>query len=443
LNNDQAKIHYSFLIGIYLCCGRFEVKICQRRQFLIHNSVNLADPCEIALSYGKGMTFMRFSKYNLDNQKLIKFKETIMKVKAAITYEYHKPLVMEEVELDPTGKKEVRIKISATAICHSDVHCKHAEHGVHPLPAIGGHEVCGIVDEVGEEVTYVKKGDKVVATIMPAGCGYCYYCTIGYPGMCQTNRIALFIPGKYVNKKGQRILQFEGAVAGFAEYTVVPETNVVKVPADMAPDKACLIACGVISGYGAVMNRAKVQTNKSLVVVGTGGVGLNAIQGAAFMGAFPIIAVDVVESKLDVAKKFGATHVINSKNVDPIKEVFRLTYGRGADYTIVSVAGIEILRQAWNMGSPVSTTCIIGHGWDERLSEWRPVEFCIGRTLTGSAMGAVHSRIDIPRIVELYQAGKLKLDELVTNHFPFEKINDAMDSMETGKVIRNVLMFDK
>jgi S-(hydroxymethyl)glutathione dehydrogenase / alcohol dehydrogenase len=367
-----------------------------------------------------------------------------MKVKAAISYEYHKPLVMEEVELDPTGKKEVRIKILATAICHSDIHCKHAEHGVHPLPAIGGHEICGIVDEVGDEVTYCQKGDKVVATIMPAGCGQCYYCIMGEPGMCQTNRLALFIPGKYVNRQGQRILQFEGAVAGFAEYTLVPDYNVVKVPSDIAPDKACLIACGVISGYGAVMNRAKVKTNRSLVVVGTGGVGLNAIQGGAIVGAFPIIAVDVVDSKLEVAKKFGATHVINSRAVaDPIKAVQELTYGRGADYVIVSVAGIEILRQAWNMGSRVSTVCIIGHGWDERLSEWRPVEFCGGRILTGSAMGAVHSRIDIPRIVELYQVGKLKLDELVTHRFPFAQINEAMDSMETGQVIRNVLMFDQ
>lgn len=366
-----------------------------------------------------------------------------MKVKAAVTYEYHKPLVIDEVELDPTGKKEVRIKIAATAICHSDVHCKHAEHGVHPLPAIGGHEICGYVDEVGEEVTYCKKGDKVIATIMPVGCGHCYYCMIGTPGMCQTNRLNLFIPGKYVDKKGQRILQFEGAVAGFAEYTVVPEVNVVKMPDEIAPDKACLIACGVISGFGAVMYRAKVQTNRSLVVVGTGGVGLNAIQGGAYIGAYPVIAVDVVDSKLEAAKKFGATHVVNSRTEkDPIKKIFELTYGRGADYTIVSVAGIDILRQAWNMGNPVSTTCVIGHGWDERLSEWRPVEFCGGRTLTGSAMGAVRSRVDIPRIAELYLAGKLKLDEMITNHFPFAKINEAMDSMETGKVIRNVLMFD-
>ncbi|HSW57964.1 MAG TPA: alcohol dehydrogenase catalytic domain-containing protein [Dehalococcoidales bacterium] len=366
-----------------------------------------------------------------------------MKTKAAITYEYHKPLVIEEVDLDPPGKKEVRLKVAATAICHSDVHCKHAEHGVHPLPAIGGHEICGYVDAVGEEVTYVKKGDKVIASIIPVGCGQCYYCYIGAQGVCRNNTLALFKPGPLVNSRGTRILNFEGPVAGFTEYTVVPEVNLVKMPDEIAVDKACLIACGVISGYGAVLNRAKVQTNRSCVVVGTGGVGLNAIQGAASIGAYPIIAVDIVDSKLEVAKLFGATYVINSRiEKDPVKKVFELTYGRGADYIIVSVAGIEILRQAWTMGGPLSTTCVIGHGWDERLSDWRPVEFCGGRTLTGSAMGGVRTRVDIPRLAELYLAGKIKLDELVTNRFPFSQINQAMDSMEAGKVIRNIIMFD-
>jgi S-(hydroxymethyl)glutathione dehydrogenase / alcohol dehydrogenase len=366
-----------------------------------------------------------------------------MKTRAAVLYEYHQPLVLEEVELDSPGKNDVRIKVAATAICHSDVHCKHAEHGVHPLPAIGGHEICGYVDEVGPDVSYVKKGDKVIASIIPEGCGHCYYCYIGAQGACLNNRLELFKPGPFVNKKGQRILNFEGPVAGFAEYTLTSQANVVKMPDEIAVDKACLIACGVISGYGAVLNRAKVQPNRSCVVVGTGGVGLNAIQGAGFIGAYPIIAVDVLDSKLEVAKKFGATHVINSRTEkDPVKKVFEFTYGRGADYTIVSVAGIEILRQAWNMGGRLNTTCIIGHGWDERLSEWRPVEFCAGRTLTGSAMGAVRTRVDIPRLAELYLAGKIKLDELIDNHFSFDKINEAIESMESGKVIRNVLMFD-
>ena len=365
-----------------------------------------------------------------------------MKVKAAISYEYHKPLVMEEVELDPPGDNDVTIRIAATGVCHSDIHCIHAEHGVHPLPAIGGHEVCGYIDQVGKNATYVKPGDLVVATIMPVGCGHCYYCSIGAPGQCETNRIALFIPGRYVNKKGQRITQFEGPIAGFAEYTTVPEVNVVKIPADFPVDIASLISCGVISGFGAVLYRAKVQPNRSVAVMGTGGVGLNAIQGARFVGAHPIIAIDVLDSKLEMAKAFGATHTVNARQVkDVVAEVKKLTYGRGADFVIEASAGIDILRQAWLMSAGAGVTCVIGHGTGEKMEAWTPVEFCSGRTLTGSAMGSIRSRLDIPRIIELYQAKRIKLAELVTAHYPFNRINEAIASMEKGNVIRNVLMF--
>ena len=366
-----------------------------------------------------------------------------MKVKAAITYEYHQPLVMEEVELDTPGDNDVLIRIAATGICHSDVHCMHGEHGIHPLPAIGGHEVCGYVEKTGRNVSYVKAGDKVIATIMPVGCGHCYYCSIGAPGQCEVNRIALFIPGRYTNKAGKRITQFEGYVAGFAEYTVVPEVNVVKVPQDFPVDLAALISCGVVSGFGAILYRAKVQPNRSVAVIGTGGVGLNAIQGAKYVGAYPIIAIDILDSKLEMAMAFGATHTVNSKKVKDVKaEVRKLTYGRGADYVIQAVAGIELLRQGFLMSAAAGTTVVIGHGTGEKLDAWTPTEFCLGRTLTGSAIGAVRSRLDIPRIIELYQAGRLKLDELVSGHFKFDHINEAIQSMEKGDVIRNVLMFE-
>jgi S-(hydroxymethyl)glutathione dehydrogenase/alcohol dehydrogenase len=369
-------------------------------------------------------------------------RENPMKCKAAISYEYNKPLVIEEVELDPPRENEVMIKLAATGICHSDVHCIHGEHGIHPLPAVGGHEICGYVEKVGKNVTYVKPGDLVVACLMPVGCGHCYYCTIGAPGLCEVNHIALFLPGRYVNKAGVRMTQFGGYIAGFAEYTTVPEINVIKIPSDFPVDKAALIACGVISGFGAVLYRAKVQPNKSVAVVGTGGVGLNAIQGAAFCGAYPIIAVDINDKKLEMARVFGATHTVNSKKVeDPIKEVRKITYGRGADYVLEAVAGIDILRQAFMMSAATGTTVVIGHGTGEKLSAWTPTDFSGGRILTGSAMGAIHSRLDIPRIIELYLAKKLKLDELVNGHYPFAKINDAIAEMEKGDVIRNVLMF--
>jgi S-(hydroxymethyl)glutathione dehydrogenase/alcohol dehydrogenase len=363
-------------------------------------------------------------------------------MKAAISYEFNKPLVIEEVDLDPVGEGEVRIRMAACAICHSDIHALKGEHGNMALPAVPGHEAAGYVEEVGEGVTYVKPGDTVIASIIPEGCGQCYYCRIGLSSQCTTNRLYLFGKGKYTNKKGQRIAQYAGPVAGFAEYAVIPEVNLVKVPEDLPVDRACLIACGVISGFGAVLYRARVTTNSSVAVIGCGGVGLNAIQGALHVGAYPIIAVDVRDSKLERARLFGATHTVNAaKESDPIKKVFELTYGRGADYVIVAVAGIEILRQGFMMSARDGTTCVIGHGHGEQLSAWTPTDFMSGKKLTGSAMGAVRLRIDVPRIIELYRAGRFKLDELVSGHYPFEQINEAIKSSEQGEVIRNVLMF--
>lgn len=365
-----------------------------------------------------------------------------MKVKAAIQYEYHKPLVLEEVELDQVGPYDVKLKLAAVAICHSDVHCQRAEHGVHPLPGIGGHEMSGWVEEVGENVTYVKPGDLVAASIMPTGCGHCFYCQMGVSGKCLERPIQLFIPGRFVNKEGKRLTQFEGEVAGFAEYTVVPEANIIKVPSDFRVDLAALIACGVISGFGAVLNRAKVPPNASVTVMGCGGVGLNAIQGARFVGAHPIIAVDILDSKLEMAKQFGATHTVNAKEeADVIAKVKEITYGRGSDYAIIASAGINILRQGWDLSAVQGTTVVIGHGWEETLEAWHPVEFCLGRTITGSAMGAVRLRVDIPRIIELYQHGRVKLDEMVSAHYSFDQINQALDDMAKGDVIRNVIMF--
>jgi Zn-dependent alcohol dehydrogenase len=231
-------------------------------------------------------------------------------------------------------------------------------------------------------------------------------------------------------------------MATFAEYATGLETNLVKIPRDMPVDRAALLSCGVIAGYGAVVNRARVKPNHSVIVIGAGGVGLNAIQGAVFVGAFPIIAIDVNEKKLDLARKFGATYTINlKKETDVMKKAMELNYGRKADYVIVATAGIEILRQAFLMAAKNGTTVVVGHGYGEQMSAWMPVEFCGGRVLTGSAMGAVRSRIEIPRLVELYRNGRFKLDELISAHYTFDKIAEALADMEKGDAIRNVIMF--
>jgi S-(hydroxymethyl)glutathione dehydrogenase/alcohol dehydrogenase len=363
-------------------------------------------------------------------------------MKAAICYEFGKPLVIEDVEMDAIKKGEVKVLISAAAICHSDIHSIKGEHGAAKLPALPGHEVSGYVEEVGEGVTYVQPGDPVVCCLVRAGCGHCYYCITGFPNFCENWHFEFKRPGPYRNKNGEQLTLLGGLYAGFVEHTIVPEDGIVKIPKDMPMDRAALLGCGVISGFGAVVNKAKVKPFSSVVVMGAGGVGLNAIQGAAFVGAHPIIAADVVDSKLEAARSFGATHTINlKKEGDPIAAVRKMTYGRGADYIFITVAGIQPKRQGFMMLAPNGMEIIIGHGMNEYLSEFDAVEFVGGRMMTGCAMGASRIRVDIPRLIELYRVGRLKLDELISRRYRLEQINEAIEEAEKGEALRNVILF--
>jgi S-(hydroxymethyl)glutathione dehydrogenase / alcohol dehydrogenase len=368
--------------------------------------------------------------------------EKTRKTRAWVCYDTNKPIVLEEVNLAYPGKGEVMIRNAATSICHSDIHMVKGEHGPVQLPAVAGHETCGYVEEVGEGVTYVKKGDMVIYSLIPNPCGHCYYCALGEYNQCVNSPIVTRAPGRLKTKDGKQIYQWYGTMATFAEYATGLETNLVKIPQDMPVDRAALISCGVIAGYGAVINRAKVKPNRSVVVYGCGGVGLNAVQAAHFVGAYPIIGIDINDKKLELAKKMGATFTINpKKEKDLLKAVQAVNDGRSADYVIECVAGLEILRQAWQLSSRNGTTVVVGHGAGEEMKEWTPVEFCGGKIMTGSAMGAIHLRLEVPRIIELYKAGRYKLDELVSGHYAFDKLPEAMKNMEKGDAIRNVVMF--
>jgi S-(hydroxymethyl)glutathione dehydrogenase / alcohol dehydrogenase len=360
-------------------------------------------------------------------------------VKAAIGYEPGKPLVIEDVTLDPPQKREVKVKIAATAICHSDIHALRGDLGM-PFPILGGHESAGIVDSVGPGVTSVKPGDAVVISLV-ANCGECYYCLTGMPHMC-SHTWPLKTETRFKNKKGQPIAQcFK--VGSFADYTIVDQSQLVKIPKEMPLDRAALLACGVITGFGSVVWRAEVKAMSSVVVIGAGGVGLNAIQGAAFAGAYPVVAVDVVDAKLDAARKFGATHVVNSKKVDAIPEVTKICSGRGADYAFVTVGSGAAMTQGFRMTGTRGMCVIVGlpTPTDNALS-MSPFEFLDKeRILTGSYMGSTNLQTGIPKLVELYQAGKLKLDELITNRIPLTKINESIDEVLAGKALRNVIMF--
>lgn len=360
-------------------------------------------------------------------------------MKAAVCYEAGKPLAVEEVDLDPPQKGEVKVRMAATAICHSDIRQINEGNGGR-LPFVSGHECAGYVEEVGEGVDSVKPGDPVMASHV-ASCGKCFFCITGRPHLCEAEWL-LDKESRIRNKQGQRLMPVIG-ISGFAEYVIVDQSQLVKIPKEIPMDRAALLSCGVITGFGAVVNRAKVEPRSNVVVIGTGGVGINSVQGAAFVGADKIIAVDISDKKLNDARAFGATHTINSKKEDAVKAVKDLTVGRGADYVFVAVGGNSILEQGFAMSSPRGTTVIIGIPDQNEGIVSLPIRQFVKdeRVLTGGYMGSANLPIDIPHLVNLYLKGRLKLDELITGRYPLEKINEAIESSERGEALRNVIIF--
>lgn len=359
-------------------------------------------------------------------------------MKAAVCNEFKKSLIVEDVEIDEPGKGEVKIRMGATAICHSDIHCLSGDFP-QELPLIAGHESAGYVEELGEDVTSVQVGDPVAITTVYS-CGKCISCIKGFSHLCD-HRWDLNSKGHLRNKKGEKISTM-GMVAGFSEYTIADELQIVKLPEDFPLDRAALLSCGVITGFGAVVNRAKVRLSSSVVVIGTGGVGLNSIQGAAISGAYPIIAIDILDNKLEAAKIFGASHTINAKSDDPIETVRDLTGGLGADYAFTTVSSDAVIHQCVTMLGKRGTAVIIGvpqQGWNFSFS---PFEFLDDeKTLTACFMGSTRLKIDIPKLASLYQAGRLKLDELITGRYTLENINEAITSLVNGEALRNVIVF--
>jgi Zn-dependent alcohol dehydrogenase len=360
-------------------------------------------------------------------------------MKAAVCYEFGKPLVIEEIELDPPQKGEVKVRMVATAICHSDIHALKGDWGG-TLPVVVGHEAAGIVEEVGENVTLARPGDHVVVSLLRS-CGRCFYCTTGWPHLCEAE-FALTTQSRLRNKQGQAIRQGI-KTAAFAEYAIVDQSQVIQVPAEMPLDRASLLACGVITGLGAVVNTAKVEPKSSVVVIGLGGVGLSAIQGAVLAGAYPIIALDLVESKLTAARLFGATHAILATQQEAAEMIVKeLTERRGADYVFVTVGSTAALGQAFGLIRRQGTIVIVGIPEASARFPFA-VSQCVWneQRVIGSSMGSTRLRVDVPRLVTLYQHGRLKLDELISNRYPLEQINEALAAVETGEVLRNVIVF--
>jgi Zn-dependent alcohol dehydrogenase len=359
-------------------------------------------------------------------------------LKAAICYEFKKPLVVEEIEIDSPGKGEVKVRYVATAICHSDLHNISGDFSP-DLPVLAGHESAGYVEEVGEGVTSVKPGDHVIVSTV-AYCGHCRCCSLGLFNMCQIQRNVELKPHLWT--KAGKSLATMSMVGGFAEQSIVRESQVTRVPQDFPLDRAALLACGVITGFGAVVNRAKIPALSSVVVIGTGGVGLNAVQGASVSGAYPIIAVDTLDNKLEAARIFGATHTVNAKQEDAVAAVRKMTDGWGVDYAFTTVATNAAIRQSVAMLAKRGTAVIIGVPSAGATFTFSPFEFLDDeKVLTACYMGSVNMNIDIPKLIALYKAGRLKLDELISGRYPLERINEAIESLNKGEALRNVIVF--
>jgi Zn-dependent alcohol dehydrogenase len=357
-------------------------------------------------------------------------------MKAAVCYAFGQPLVVEEVDLEPPRAGEVNVRIAACGICHSDVHMIRGEWGG-DLPLVAGHEGAGIVEAVGAGVTSVTPGDHVVVSLLRS-CGRCAYCLTGAPYMC-AGSFASDTEGRLRNQRGERLRHGFGT-ATFAEYAIVDQSQVVPVPSDLPLDCAALLACGVITGLGAVVNTAQIPVGSSVVVIGTGGVGLNAIQGAVLSGAATIIAVDRLDSKLQAARAFGATHTVNADERDAADAVRELTSKRGAEYVFVTVGSTAAVAQGLRMIGKLGTLVIVGiPEQDATIPLTVDTMVFKGSRIIGSNMGSTRLSVDVPQLVKLYRQGRLKLDELITARYPLERINEAIESMERGEALRKVI----
>jgi Zn-dependent alcohol dehydrogenase len=361
------------------------------------------------------------------------------KMNAAVLYEYGKPLVIEELTLDPPKQGEVLIRMAASGICHSDVNIAIGDAKAESLPIVLGHEAAGIVEEVGEGVTQAKVGDRVAAGLWRS-CGRCFYCISGYPNNCETPHV-LDSEIRAHSQKGDPV-KLGLRVASWAEYAIVDQTQIVHVPDGVSLETAALIGCGVITGVGAVINTAQVEAGSSVVVMGLGGVGVNSVQAARLAGARHVIAVDILDSKLETARTFGATHVINPSREDPVKIVKDLTAGRGADYVFVTVGNAKAVTQSFDMIRKRGTSILIGLIGDDGTVPLPVSRMALteGRVI-GSYLGSTRLSILVPQLLDLYQQGRLKLDELVTARYPLDKINEAIAIVNRGEAVRNVIVY--
>jgi S-(hydroxymethyl)glutathione dehydrogenase/alcohol dehydrogenase len=369
-----------------------------------------------------------------------------MKTKAAAIWGPHEKWQVEEVELDPPKAEEVLIKLTATGLCHSDYHLVTADIPL-PYPAVGGHEGAGVVAGLGPDVAGLSEGDPVVLSFLPA-CGKCSYCARGMSNLCDLG--ANIIRGPQLDgtfrfhARGTDLSQM-CLLGTFSEYTVVPASSVIKVDPGTPLDKAALIGCGVPTGYGSAVNAAEVREGDVVVVMGVGGIGINAVQGAKNAGARYIVAIDPVPFKRAMATEFGATHAFGSP-ADALAVIADITRGQLANACIITTSNAEgdqvgaALTLVGKRGRVVVTA--IGHPADTSVTASLFELTLFEKTIKGALFGSSNPHHDIPRYLELYRLGRLKLDELVTREYRLEDINEGYQDMLEGRNIRGLVRFE-
>jgi S-(hydroxymethyl)glutathione dehydrogenase/alcohol dehydrogenase len=361
---------------------------------------------------------------------------------ASVLHEQGKPLEVEDVDLAAPGEDEVRVAMAASGVCHSCLHAADGSWKGIPVPIVLGDEGAGVVEDVGPGVKHLKPGDHVVLSWAPS-CGRCHYCVTGRSHLCEVQvpkRGTLFDGKTRMSIKGKPVYHY-GTVASYASHSVVPASCAIPIRNDMPLELAALIGCSVMTGVGAVLNTAEVPAGASMAVFGVGGIGLNCIQGGQLVSANPIIAVDVVDSKLDYAKQFGATHTINAKKDDPVQAIKDITR-RGADYAFVAVGVADVIKQAWDCLAPRGQSLIIGLPPTGSTVTFDTASLQANeKIMRGCKYGSARTRDDFPRMVELYMAKKLRIDELVTRKFEIGEANEAFRALAEGEVARGLIVF--
>jgi S-(hydroxymethyl)glutathione dehydrogenase/alcohol dehydrogenase len=364
-----------------------------------------------------------------------------MDMQAAVFRKVHEPLTIETVDVDKPWGREVLVRTAATGVCHSDLHVVEGQSRYAlDKPFILGHEGAGVVEAVGADVTTVRPGDHVVACLS-GFCGTCAQCLSGHPNLCVggvVTRPASAAPR--LSQRGQAFQQF-AAIGSYAEQMLLHENSLVKIDADLPLDRAALVGCGVLTGVGAALRTSGLQGGQTVAVFGCGGVGLAIVQGARIGGASRIIGVDVFDSKLEMATRVGATHVVNSAHDDPVKAVRALTAGAGVDHAFEAVGNTTLVRQAIESLAIRGTATIVGVLPPDAMIEFPWMAIRPECKVQTSRMGSNQFRTDIPRYLEFYRQGRLLLDEMVTRRGRLDDINEAFRAMKAGEVARTVLTF--